>query len=781
MKLPRFFTSTAKSLFVGSKEGLKVAKTLSDSYMLQLVNDVTSDDVGTPYRLLATGSDPYLFIKPSHDSKISAGWYCVYLHISCPGTIHSAKLYADLGAGFSEEEAYRLAYKPGQPVMQVVHFPSEVNTLRFDPQEVAGSFDLISFQLSPLSESDAAELMLNTLGTMPKYSSGSINKLRDDLTMVATTQGVPFSSVVYQEYSKEVSPAPSYGSSGASYHSWIDNVEKQQLHSLELIQKNLKSWVNQPKFSVLIPTYNTEEKYLRACINSVIDQSYGNWELCIADDCSPSSHVRAVLDEYALKDKRIKTVYRKENGHISKATNSALELATGEFAALLDHDDTLAKDALYHMVEKINEQPTAQIIYSDEDWIDTIGTRVRPHFKSDWNPDLFYSHNYITHLCVYKKELISSVGGLREGVEGSQDYDLLLRCISKINEKDILHIPRVLYHWRAIEGSTALSAGEKSYSDDAGLVALTEYFSARYPELASVVNADLPNMYKVNWNIPDPAPLVSLLMPTRDQKKVTEVAVRSILNKSTYTNFELLIIDNGSEKQETLDFFDTIQGDDSRVKVVRYDAPFNYPAINNFGFEHAKGDLIGLINNDVEVITPEWLTELVSHASRPDIGCVGAKLYYENNSVQHGGVMIGIGGVAGHSHRGCPRYESGYVGRLLMVQNLSAVTAACLLVKKSIYEEAKGLDETNLAVAFNDVDFCLKVQELGYRNLWTPFAELYHYESISRGYEDTPEKLERFDRESTYMKKRWKIFLEAGDPYYSRNLTLSREDFSLDA
>lgn len=781
MKLPRFFGSSSKSLSKYSQDTLNVTTTLSDGFKLQLVNDVSCSNIDLPYKLLATGSDPYFIIKPPHGGRVRAGWHCVYLHINNPGTIHSAKLYADLGVGYSEAEAYRLAYKPGQPTMQVVHFPSEVNSLRFDPQEVAGNFDLISFQLSPLIESDAAEIMLNTLGSMPKYKSNSSTKLRDDLTMKATTMGVPFSSVVYQEYLKEVSPAPSYGSSGASYHAWIDSVEKKKLHSFDKIEKNLKSWSIKPIISVLIPTYNTDEKYLRACINSVLDQSYPCWELCIADDCSPSPHIKAILDEYAQNDSRIKIVYRESNGHISKATNSALALASGEFVALLDHDDMLAKDALYYMVEKINEQPSAQILYSDEDWIDTIGTRIRPHFKSDWNLDLFYSHNYITHLCVYRRELIASVGGLREGVEGSQDYDLLLRCISVIDDKDILHIPRVLYHWRAIEGSTALSAGEKSYSDDAGLKALTEHFEQVYPGLASVTSSDLPNMYKVNWRIPEPAPLVSLLMPTRDQKNVTETAVRSILKLSTYTNFELLIIDNGSEKQETLDFFDSIQKEDKRVKVIRYEAPFNYPAINNFGFKHSKGELIGLINNDVEVITKDWLTEMVSHAVRPDIGCVGAKLYYENNSLQHGGVIIGIGGVAGHSHRGCPRYESGYVGRLLMAQNLSAVTAACLLVKREIYQAVSGLDEANLAVAFNDVDFCLKVREKGYRNLWTPFAELYHYESISRGYEDTPEKLERFDRESTYMKKRWKDFLIAGDPYYSQNLTLSREDFSLDA
>ncbi len=754
--------------------------TLSSQFNLRLANEIALTNDQASYELSATGGDPYLIIDPEVPRIIQAGWHCVYLHINNTGAMHTAKLYADLGQGYSEDEVYRLMYKPGQPMMQIVHFPSPVKVLRFDPQECPGELELVSFQLSPLSEQNATQIMLGVLAKSSRFMSLDDATLNDQLVVKANKLDATFSSVVYQTYLKEVSPVPLYGMSGASYQEWIDWVEVKQLHGADLIANNLSKWTLKPRISILLPTYNTDEKYLRACIESVINQSYPNWELCISDDCSTHAHIRTVLDEYAQVDKRIKIVYRSKNGHISKASNSALDIAGGEYIALLDHDDTLAKDALYHVVEALNKTPGACLLYTDEDWTDSQGNRIRPHFKSDWNRDLLYSHNYITHLCIYRQDIVRSVGGFREGVEGSQDYDLLLRCIGVCEDDNVIHIPRVLYHWRAIEGSTALSAGEKSYSVDAGLVSLRKHFEEYYPNLAEVSCSDLPNIYKVQWKIPTPQPLVSLLMPTRDQKEVTETAVRSILNLTSYSNFELLIIDNGSEKKETLEFFEIIQKEDKRVKVLRYDEPFNYPAINNFGFEHSSGEVIGLINNDVEVITPDWLTEMVSNALRPDIGCVGAKLYYENDTIQHAGVILGIGGVAGHSHRSCPRHESGYVARLLVRQNLSAVTAACLLVRRSIYQEVEGLDQENLEVAFNDVDFCLKVRAKGYRNLWTPFAELYHYESISRGYENTPEKIKRFERETDFMKNKWSVELRK-DPYYNPNLTMIREDFSLDA
>lgn len=484
-----------------------------------------------------------------------------------------------------------------------------------------------------------------------------------------------------------------------------------------------------------------------------------------------------MLREYEAKDPRINIVYRQQNGHISAASNSALEIAKGDFVALLDHDDVLPEHALLYMAQAISAQPETQILYSDEDKLNGRGERFDPHFKSDWNPDLFFSQNYVSHLGVYRRNLLQKIGGFRLGVEGSQDQDLLLRCLPHVQADQIVHIPRVLYHWRTIEGSTALASGEKRYTTDAGIKALRDYFAAQQPGVE--VDAGLvPNTYRVRYPIPEPAPLISLLIPTRDRRSLTETAVRSILEKSTYTNFEILILDNGSVEADALEFFREIQLEDHRVKVLAYDFPFNYSAINNFGARHAKGSVIGLINNDVEVINPEWLTEMVSQCLRPEIGCVGAKLYYSNDTVQHGGVILGIGGVGGHSHKHFPRQHPGYFSRLLLTQSLSAVTAACLLVRKEIFEKISGLDEKNLKVAFNDVDFCLEVRKAGYRNLWTPYAELYHYESISRGAEDSPEKISRFAQEVNFMKIKWGLELEH-DPFYNKNLTRTHENFSL--
>ncbi|CED70295.1 putative glycosyl transferase, family 2 [Aliivibrio wodanis] len=555
------------------------------------------------------------------------------------------------------------------------------------------------------------------------------------------------------------------------YEVWIKNHENETFSE---IRRGLESFSELPRISIVVPVYNPEKELLIECIESVINQSYSNWELCLADDKSPKAHVREVLEEYAAKDKRIKPVFRKKNGHISAASNSALEVTTGEWIALLDHDDELHEHALYHVVKSLNDKPETELVYSDEDKIDQSGNRIDPHFKSDWNLDLLYSQNYVSHLGVYKAEIIKKIGGFRLGYEGSQDYDLLLRYSREIDHANIVHIPKVLYHWRMVEGSTALASGEKSYTTDAGIKALEDHFIALKKKVFVEEGAG-PNMYKVNWNIIN-EPLVSLIIPTYNGYEITKQAIDSILDKSTYQNFEILLVDNNSNDETALEYFEEIDQHE-KIRVLRYPYPFNYSAINNFAAKQAKGEIIGLVNNDVEVINPEWLTEMVSHAQRDDVGCVGAMLYFHNDTIQHAGVICGLGGVAGHSHKHFPKDHPGYFYRLKLIQNLSAVTAACLLVRKSVFDEVTGLNEKDLTVAFNDVDFCLKVQAAGYRNLWTPYAELYHYESISRGAEDNPEKVARFNKEADYMKDTWKTDKKA-DPCYSPNLSLDREDFS---
>lgn len=556
------------------------------------------------------------------------------------------------------------------------------------------------------------------------------------------------------------------------YQQWITKNENLEFRT---VKSDLDSFTLRPKISIVVPVYDPDERFLIECIESVIAQTYENWELCLADDNSTKDYVRKVMTDYAAKDHRIKTVFREEHGHISAASNSALGIATGEWIALLDNDDRLHPHALYHVVKAIDEKPETELVYSDEDKLDQHGHRTEPHFKSDWNLDLLYSQNYVSHLGVYRSDLVRKIGGFRLGVEGSQDYDLLLRYSREIDHTNVVHIPRVLYHWRMVGGSTAFATDGKSYTTDAGIKALKDHFEALKQDVTVEQGKHL-NTYKVNWVVQG-EPLVSLIIPTHNGREITKQAIDSILDKTTYRNFEILLVDNNSDDPSMLAYFDEI-GQHKQVTVLRYPYPFNFSAINNFAVQHASGEIVGLINNDVEVITPEWLTEAISHAQRDDVGCVGAMLYYPDETIQHAGIIVGLGGVAGHSHKHFLRGNNGYFYRLKLVQNFSAVTAACLWVRKEVFNAVGGLNEKDLTVAFNDVDFCLKVQAAGYRNVWTPYAELYHHESISRGAEDTPEKIARFEKEIDYMKETWGTHIKR-DPHYSQNLTLTTEDFAI--
>ena len=561
------------------------------------------------------------------------------------------------------------------------------------------------------------------------------------------------------------------------YGSWLANFDKMTDDTRNEIARRAKAFPLRPLISILMPVYNPPAEFLNQAIWSVRNQLYENWELCIADDNSSNSKIREMLGSHADQDSRVKLILRDENGHISAASNSALSLATGQYIGFLDHDDMLSVNALYHVVSEINRNPELKMIYSDEDKVDERGHRFDPHFKSDWNPELLFSHNYVCHFIVYKSDVLRNVGGLRTGYEGSQDYDLILRILKHVSAEQISHIPKILYHWRALPGSTARSSEEKNYSSEAGLKALQDYFQEVNPDI-HVEIGPVPNSYRVRYPVPTPCPLVTIIIPTRDKLKLLKNCLNSILAKTTYANFEILIVNNRSEHIETISYLESIQEIHENVRGINYDHDFNFSGINNFAVPHANGDIVALVNNDIEVINPDWLTEMVSYACRLEVGCVGAKLYYSNGRLQHGGVILGIGGVAGHSHKGYASKANGYFSRLKLTQNLSAVTAACLVVRKKVYEKVGGFDEQNLKVAFNDVDFCLKVRELGLNNVWTPYAEMYHLESESRGQEDNPEKQERFVSEVHHMIACWGQKL-LNDPYYNPNLTLEADDFSL--
>ena len=559
------------------------------------------------------------------------------------------------------------------------------------------------------------------------------------------------------------------------YMEWIRRYDTLTDEARAVIEGRIKTFSYKPLISVVMPTYNTRAEWLVEAIESVKKQLYPNWELCIADDASSDSHVRPLLERYAAEDGRIKLVFRNDHGHISAASNSALTLASGEFIAFLDHDDLLAEHALFWVVDALSRRPDAQLMYSDEDKIDTAGRRLEPYFKCEWNEDLLYSHNMICHLGVYRSKLVHELGGLREGFEGAQDYDLALRCIERIDAGQIVHIPRVLYHWRIHSGSTASGGVDKPYALNAGERAINEHLHRRRSSGVVEPLTDL-RMYRVRYQLPKLLPLVSLVVPTRNGMSLVRQCVDSILTKTTYANYEIIIVDNGSDDPETLRYFESVQTD-SRVRILRDDRPFNYSELVNAACATVSGSVVGLINNDVEVISPDWLSEMVSHALRPEVGAVGARLWYPNGTVQHAGVLLGIRGVAGHAHRYLKRYQNGYFARASLIQSFCAVTAACLVVRKEVFKKVGGFNEA-LQVAFNDVDFCLRVREAGYRNIYTPYAELYHHESATRGHEDTPEKHLRFSQESAYMKQLWGHLL-VNDPAYSPNLTLEHQDFSL--
>ncbi len=541
----------------------------------------------------------------------------------------------------------------------------------------------------------------------------------------------------------------------------------------ETIVEEMERFAHKPLISIIMPVYNVDPAWLEKAVRSVERQWYGNWELCIADDHSTNEATLHYL--HTLDHPQIKVRFLDKNCNISCASNAALEMATGEYVALLDNDDELTHDALYEMVKAINATQ-ADFLYSDEDFVTTEGKYTNPHFKPDYSPDLLLSHNYITHLSCFRKTLIERAGGFRSAFDGAQDYDLFLR-LTELTEH-IHHIPKVLYHWRMIEGSTSADSEAKPEANERGKRALEEALQRRGID-GSVEYGNINHYFRVRYAIRN-TPLVSIVIPFKDKPELLRLCIGSILERSTYENFEIVGISNNSTEEETFTLMRELERNDARVRFFEHNVPFNYAHLNNHAVaHHVRGEHLLLLNNDIEVITPEWIEAMLEHSQRPEIGCVGAKLYYPDDTIQHAGIIIGLGGYAGHSHKHLPRTYTGYFNRLNAIQNVSAVTAACMMVEKKIYDEVGGMDEEVFKVAYNDVDFCLRVGAKGYRNLFTPYAELYHHESISRGYETTPEKIARFAKEKEALFSRHTHILTHGDPYYNPNLTYDREDFSL--
>lgn len=556
--------------------------------------------------------------------------------------------------------------------------------------------------------------------------------------------------------------------------SYEDFLKKYGVKEEELARQRQEEFENGPCFSIAVPLYQTKEKYLREMIESVQAQTYTNWELCLADGSGREHSLQPVVEEYIAKDKRIKYCLLDSNEGIAGNTNEALEMAEGDFVVLTDHDDLLSPEALYQCAKAVQKEPQTDVIYSDEDKVDMSGKNFfEPHFKSDYNIDLLCTMNYICHLFVVRKDVMEQAGLFESCYDGAQDHDFILRCTEKAEH--IVHIPKVLYHWRCHAQSTSENPESKLYAFENGCKAVKAHYD-RIGIPAEVEQGPFYGMYRTHYLWKE-QPLVSILIPNKDHAADLKKCMESIEEKSTYRNYEFIIVENNSTEEETFAYYKEIEKRDN-VRVLYYKGEFNYSRINNFGAREANGEYVLLLNNDTEMIEPDSIKEMLDVCMRPDVGIVGAKLIFEDNTIQHAGVIIGFGGVAGHAFIGQDRDDNGYFSRIISVQDLSAVTAACLMVRRSVFDEVEGLNE-EFKVAFNDIDFCLKVRKAGYLVVYNPYAQFYHYESKSRGQEDSADKVARFQRETSLFGERWGELLENGDPYYNPNLTLDKADFSL--
>jgi GT2 family glycosyltransferase len=566
-----------------------------------------------------------------------------------------------------------------------------------------------------------------------------------------------------------------------NYDDWITRYDTLHDGDRAEIRRQIATMARPPVFSVVMPVYDPRPDLLNAAIESVRTQLYPYWELCIADDASTNREIPNVLTEAAKRDSRIKFVRRPVNGHITAATNTALTFARGHFVALLDHDDLLSERALYEFAMAVLSEPDTDIIYSDQDQIDDTGQRSNPFFKPDWDPDLIVGQNYVNHLTAYRRTILDVLGGLRPGFDGSQDYDLILRASRQTAPSRIRHVPSVLYHWRrAVPSTQSFSEAWLEQCIDAAHRAVSDHLAAigTPAEVGPAPRAPMWN--RIRFPIPDPAPPVSVIIPTRDRADLLEGCIEGLLRRTNYKPTEILIVDHDSVESRTHCLFERLTRTEPSVRIVPYHGTYNYAAMNNAAIDLATGDVIALLNNDIDMLDPEWLGEMVSHTLRPGVGIVGAKLLYSDCRVQHAGIVLGPGPHIGHVQRLAGREDLGYFGQLALVRDFSAVTAACLVSRKAVLIEIGGFDSVNLAVAFNDVDLCLRAGDYGYRVVWTPFAELFHLEGASRGSDELPEHQMRFRRELQHLYRTWANVIE-NDPFHNKNMTFGWEEICIPA
>ena len=554
---------------------------------------------------------------------------------------------------------------------------------------------------------------------------------------------------------------------GPWYEAYVPDeteLEKQKQHHFEY----------SPLISVAVPAYRTPERFLIQMIESLIAQTYGNWELCIANGSPEDTAMKTVLEKYTKKDSRIRVSELTENKGIAGNTNAALEMAQGEFVGLLDHDDLLAPNALYEIALALGRDRALDAVYTDEDKVTTeLDEHFQPHLKPDFNLDLLRSNNYICHFFVVRRSIVQKIGGFRQEFDGAQDHDFIFRCIETAEK--VGHIPEILYHWRTHKASTADNPASKMYAFDAGKRAIEAHLKRTGTEGTVSHTPDL-GFFRVKYPVQG-QPLVSIIIPNKDEKETLKACIDSIREKTEYPNYEIIIVENNSTTDEIFQYYKELS-QDPRIRLLRWKKEFNYSAINNYGVRHANGEYLLFLNNDVTVITPGWIRELLGVCQRPEVGAAGVKLIYPDDTIQHAGCVIGLGGIAGHMFVNMPANRTGYLHKASILQDMSAVTAACMMMKRTVFEEAGGFTE-KLSVAFNDVDLCLKVRKNHKLIVYDPYVQLYHMESKTRGAEDNKEKVRRFQEEIEYMRCQWIDILKKGDPYYNKNLSLTKWNYSL--
>jgi GT2 family glycosyltransferase len=714
---------------------------------------------------VSTGDDPY-FLLTLGQGKWPAGWSVIRVSAEADGIPLTPTLYFDDGSGFSGATMRNISNDRAEG--SLVRLPAGLRALRLDPISGRGRFRIKTLTIEPISPYRVAFRRLRPVLKHLRNNPSSARDYAAKVFRVARHSGL----LGLVRYALRERSADTFAQ---IYDNWVKQFDTLTAADRVAIATHISRFRNPPLISVLVPLYNTPENFLRRCIESVTEQIYTNWELCLVDDASPSTHVARVCTEYVSRDNRIKFERREINGHISAATNSALELASGDFVALLDHDDELAAHALYMIAAELDADPNLDLIFSDEDKIDERGHRFDPWFKTDWNYDLMLSQNAVVHVAVYRRTILQDIGGFRSGFDGSQDYDVTLRFSERTTPERIRHIPFILYHWRAASGSVALAETEKTYPYEAAARAIQEHLD-RLGKAARVSLEAHLGYYRVRWVLPTEPPRVTIIIPTRDKVDLLRVAIHSILDKTHYRNFDILVVNNRSQQRRTLEYFSEVARL-RNVLVVDYAEPYSFAALNNWAAKQTDAPVLAFLNNDVEVITPAWLTEMVSHALRPEVGAVGAKLFYPNGTIQHAGVVVGIGGLAGHPHVGLPRDTLGYFGRAACVQQFSAVSAACMVMRREVFLEVGGFDEKNFAIAFNDVDIGLRLWRARYSIVWSPYAQLFHHESASLGSPSGEERRNQFLAESSNFKRIWAKAI-AHDPFYNPNLTNMGGDFT---